>query len=491
MGQDHVGGVLQNILRIFLALIILRIALALATSALRPDFYAAFFDTGDLFADSLKSGIAQISVSAPLLNDPRTLDWPPLVQHYLHHNDYLQPGMSVHHSPPFATLLLMAFAAMLLIFSPTAVISILVALYAAGSLGLSRMMAKLPKFPTEFSAFPVIFLAYPSLFMINRGNFHSGFTSLAVIFYVLSACCKRWKWASWLGLAIAVNLRPNVAIFALLELYRSKPRLEAMKGMAIAGLLSLLIGLISLWFAHRIDPAYSLDAFRNGFALYQTNYVEGKEGLLWNASLPNVAKVLRHQMLYSDIYSPALATAANLLGAGALLGVSALAWLRRIAGTALAFAVTAICGLFTPVLGEYHVLIFMAPLLLLILTHAEYLPAKVLWRGAAVIFALQMLCLLAWAVPATVIFAAVAAAALAFPFLVRRIINIDGHQHGIDAVLAIVCIAALSPLGDGLTNGMAAALMVLSTLVMLFWHAIAVEAVPETSDNQAPVFTSG
>jgi hypothetical protein len=467
--NDHANSI-KAIFTTILFLFVIRALFMMAGMVVTGEYYSIFAPFNDVFADSIKSGLAQLSVSAPLLDDARPHSWPALFQNYLYHNDYLKPGMSVYHSPPLSMLALMGVAALLLVFSPMVVIALLIALYSAGTLAVSKAIETLGKLQGT-RIFPLILLAFPSLFMLDRGNIHSGMTSLAIIFYVTSAFFRRWKWGGWLALALAVNLRPNVAIFAFMELYRTENRWEAFKGMVAAGLLSIAIAVVSLWLAHRIDPAYSLDAFTKAYGLYTRNYVEGFDGVQWNASLFNVGKIWQMALDHADYYSPAWSMTATVLGAASLAICILLASLRRMSGTRFAFAMAANCTLFTPVLGEYHVLIFIAPLLLLILNARRELTPAFLWCGAAWIVVLQTACMVQWLLPnmATLILAGLCA--LALPFLARRTLRCADQVEGLDMVLMIASIAMLSPIGGEMTHGSVNALILCSAMGLLIWTA--------------------
>lgn len=468
--MKRVGGRMVAPFCILLFLTLLHAGFTLWSHSLPGTGWRMFAPNKDFFADSLKSGLAETAISAPLRTDPRVAEWPETFRRYVYHNDYLKPGMSIDHSPPLSALVLMGVAGLLLWLSPWPVIGILTALYAAAAGAVARAAQRLAGARDRW-LWPLIVGAYPSLFMLDRGNIHSGLTSACVIFYMLSAFHGRWKGARWLALAFAVNLRPNVAIFALMEMYRSRTRREGVTGMVAAGLLSVGLLLLAFVVVQGIDPHYSFASFRSGYALYTRNYVEGIEGLRWNGSLFNAVKTLRFLLAMDPLYSPVGSTALSWAGIGVILLVAALAWYRRLAGTHLAFALCAICGLFTPVLGEYHLLIFVAPLFLLLYARPEAWSMGQLLRGSAWIFAVQLLCFAFWLVPVPAVLGVLVLVTLGFPLLVAW--GGGGAEGRDDLVLAIACLAMLAPLGEELTNGLALALIGVSSLGWLLLRSLA------------------
>jgi len=458
---------LRMLLTGYLFLSAFRIALSCLIAIFGWQEYAMFGPRDDFFADSIKSGLAQTSISHCLLSDPSVRDWPQIFQRYLFHNDYLQPGWSIHHSPPFSMLMLMGFAAILLVVPPTILIVMLASVYAAGTALVARLARAASGQQLALPLFMLILLSFPSLFMLDRGNIHSGLTSLCVIFYVISAHKDRWKRPGWLALAVAINLRPNVAIFALLEFARTPDRRAAIMGIFTAAVLSLGIAGISYLIAHAIDATYTPKSFLAALDLYRLNYVEGRSGFLWNSSLANSGKTIRYFLDIEPFYSAPWTLASSILGLTAIAVLTMLAWFSRMGALGLTFSLAACSALFTPVLAEYHLLVFVSPLLLAVLSKPEAISTKILYRGLFYLGLLQFLCFLHWMGPHPILLGLMACVALAFPLIIARATRPD---ESTEAVLALVSLAALSPLGGMITQGYVVGLMVFATLVWLLWQ---------------------
>lgn len=470
---------------ILLALLVVRGALFILLAAFGLSGEPLLGPPADRFADCLKVALAQVAVIAPLQHDPAVAAWPGLARHYLLHNDYLGPGATVQHLPPFSTVLFMGIAKLFHWMPPGAIIGLMVCAYGAASLALARAIEGLTGEHVLLPAFALIFLSYPSLFMIDRGNFHSGATSLLVTFYTFTALFGRWRWAGWLALALAVSIRPNVALFALLEFGRDRSLRQVAAAAVAIGAMTLFSSIGSLLLATWIDPTYSLASFVRSYAWYDANYVKGVQGMAWNMSLPNVAKLAYAVLGYRDVYDPIVAAGLTLLGGCASLLFLALHLLQKIRGEQFVFALTAICAVFTPVFAEYHALIFVAPLLLLIGKRPQPIRLWALLRGAGLLAALQALCLVFDVLGASILLLYVALLSLAFPLLAGRLSGAATKEGESMFVIALASMAALSPLGGGISNGLAVALLLASTLAWIAVRSLSRErrSLPERSDD--------
>ena len=467
------NGAAANSISTFLyagiALLLLRIALSLAD----PSF-TVFFTFDDLFADSLKSGMAQTSVSRPLLTDPRVAEWPQIFQGYLFHNDYLSPNFSIRHSTPVAMLKLMGVAWLLQFLSPLAVIGLLTAVYVGLAWLIARALTKWSGIARPALLLLPMLLSFPALFMLNRANFLSGFTSLGVIFYLATCTFRRARWAGWLALALAINLRPNVAVFILMELCREKRPIDAIRGAAAAGTLALGIWATSFAVANRVDPQYDLHAWFQGLALYRLNYVVGYNGIMWNAALENLGKVVRGAAGATPLFSPEVAAASSALGLTLGSAVLWLAYKRRLTAPRLAFALAALCTHFTPVLATYHALVYAAPLLL-ILTARDSPLAQVRRVRVGLLFILLIFAaLLGHYLPTLAMLPLLIMLSCIFPWGVAHIVLAPDITPAArtDGVLLLISALELSAIGDEMTHGIIISLAGVSGLIWLLCRTL-------------------
>lgn len=447
---------------ILLALLTLRVAANATLAEFGIDGDPIFYSPDDRFADSLKIALAQTTITDPLRYSSITASWPPLIQKYLTYNDYLQAGATFRHLPPLSTLLMMAFAGMLFILPPYGVVCVLTMAYAAGAAGISRMFQTIAQERIILPVFLLTCLSFPALFMIDRGNLHSGFSSLLVLFFVFATVSQRFRAMGWLALAVAANIRPNLAIFALLELASGRPWREILNAWGAILAIGLTVCCGSLLVANHIDPAYSFAEFLRSYGWYQRNYVEGRPGMEWNLSLQNLVKLYLSSAGSTELYSAKIAGLITLTGSAIAIVVARLYRTGRMAAPQVVFAITAICALFTPVFAEYHGTIFAAPLLLCLIEGERSIGVSRLFWGGGLLLVLQIACLYAATEgsPIPAIFLS-----LAFPLIADRL-----QARGEDptnCVVVLACMAALAPLGGATTNGMVIGLVLASTLAWL------------------------
>lgn len=467
MKSEHLRQILATVMAILLALMTFRVLANVVLPRLGLADVPLFFSPEDRFADSLKVAIAQTTITHPLWHDPRVANWPPFMQRYVFHNEYLQPGATVHHLPPLSTLLMMSFAILFFLMPPVGIICGLLACYAVGALGVARTVGSLSREKVTLAAFVLLVLSYPALFMMDRGNLHSGFTTLLVLLYIFTLFYSRLRGLGWLALALAANIRPNVALFALLELGSDHTWRDTVKAYATMGAVGLIAGLGSLWLANRIDQTYSLSEFLRSYAWYQKGYVEGLGGMGWNLSLQNLVKLVRFQAGFRMIYDPIMATSIMIFGIFLTFFILFLRMFKNIPEDCFAFFITAICAIFTPVFTEYHAVIFVGPLLLLLLNRSYVLSYSALWRGAGLLFFMQLVCLAALFAPLAIVLVILA---ILFPFLAIRLSGVGEGQR--EYVMILACIASLAPLGGEITNGPVIALLLISTLIWSIWQSV-------------------
>lgn len=313
--------------------------------------------------------------------------------------------------------------------------------------------------------------------MLNRGNLPSGITSLGVIYYVWTAYTGQSRRAGWVALAIAINFRPNVAIFSLIELVSTTRRFEAVRNIAIMAVLSITIMVISFVIAHGIDPRYSVEGFLSGYARYEKIYVQGYEGVGWNASLANIVKLERWRMGVEP-FNALASFVVNIFGLIMITASALTGWFRRMSFSHYTFVICALCCLFTPVIAEYHLLIILGPLFILVAEQDNKISNNIIQIICPLIFIFSILYGMSyiksylnyprWLYMIVVFIIA------ACPFFTAFILKAKGQAY-LSVVLIAACIAALSPLGQERTQGMAVAFLLLPALIWLMGRQIFVK----------------
>jgi hypothetical protein len=327
----------------------------------------------DIFADSIKQGLAELPITSSLFGSVRVAAWPELFQNYLYHNPYinhhLAPNLniSVYAQTPLAELQLQAIAKVIVLFNPYIALLILTGIYILLLL-LVKTVWEIEvgkNHADSWTLFAIALCCYPSALVLIRGNFHAGYATVGTILYVLTRYSSRFRWLGALGLAIAINLRPNIAVFALLEFACNQGAFKALGQDIILGLWAMAILGISLLLAHSIDPNYSLGAFFQAYHDFTVSYVYNDWGLQGNVSLYGGVRAFWHMLGIAPSYNPIAADIIAGIGyvfvVCFVLGAMKAKW-SLIEG---AFLVCAFCTMFTPVYNPYHMQKFLIPVFVL------------------------------------------------------------------------------------------------------------------------------
>lgn len=191
---------------------------------------------------------------------------------------------------------------------------------------------------------------YPLALMLERGNLFAGITAICLLVIL---CRRKLDWTAAVLLAVAGNIRPNIAVIALPLLAYDRASFLFIVRTAVLG---AVVALACLAFNGLIYPPYNLSSWLRGLKLYNEGYVIGPFGGDFGSSLWGA---LRHVFPPTGGYV-ALCTVAGLIPLGL-----AWIWRNRISYAARCFLAIAACTLSTAVLGDYHLLIFIVPLLML------------------------------------------------------------------------------------------------------------------------------
>jgi len=200
-------------------------------------------------------------------------------------------------------------------------------------------------------------LSYPTILFIDRGHFFSLICGAMMIGATLRTLrdskCDRW---SILMFSIVVNIRPNAGIVPL-ALLLGKRGMSFKEAVAL-GVTATAIFWTCLWTDHAIYPAYSLDSFLTGLRDYGKVYAAGDIGYPGGSSLYGLLRALFE--FGSWMYAPPILVA-GLLFAPAVLESRH----GRLRASECLFLVLSAYALGSHIFADYHLLIFMIPLLLL------------------------------------------------------------------------------------------------------------------------------
>lgn len=323
--------------------------------------------TGDYLADLYK-----ITLSYPKareLMESGSLTFPnilsPLLSVYYKYTYLGKEGLSIDqlthfHLPPLTTALVLL---LLSGFSLFGFIGTTLALLAS-TFGLIIFAARLA-IKNKIDAYlfaMLIFISYPFVFLLQRGNFIAFFSFTFILFAVLGL--KKGKvWIPTLLIALAINTRPNLIIYATLLFFWP---IRSFARPIIATIISALIFLATLAFDGYIYPDYTLSNFLKGLEIYNALFVIGDWGFGYSSSLFTLIKFVFKflGLKFIAIYAIKLQVACI-----ALAGIYFF-WLylkKLIGDTSFIFLITVLSMLGTPIFADYHLLLFVLPAILVLM----------------------------------------------------------------------------------------------------------------------------
>jgi hypothetical protein len=259
------------------------------------------------------------------------------------------------HLPPLATLLALLWRLVMHWIDP---VLLFLGLLSGGLAALFYTVLNYSPSGRSAPAFGTIaILCYPTLLIVDRGHFFSLVTGTLLIAATLRVL-RDGKADFWsiLMFAIALNFRPNAGIIPL-ALFLCR------KGFGVRDMLVLCITVLgvfgaSLVAAHQLYPPYDLAHFRSGLKDYAGLYIVNDFGQAYGSSLLGMLRALfgYGPLTYSlPIFVAAALFAATIIGS----------WRGLLNSPELLFLVLAAYALGSQVFADYHLLVFIVPLVLL------------------------------------------------------------------------------------------------------------------------------
>ncbi len=325
-----------------------------------------FFDPSDRYADFIKVAMSYRFIVMDAVRSHAWAHWPRIFQTYLLTNDYNDrlafladvrtAPLGNLHLAPLATLIYISCAHVIVAFGAVPALLGYSALYVGGAIGACAVFRRLsgaPRGHVLFAAFALL-LSFPAIWMLNRANLAAGYEAVLSFMYIVTVTTGRWRPLGWIALALAVNLRPEPALLALLELSGEAPLVRKLVRMAAPGMITVAVFVVALVGAHAAYPGYTLEHALAGVRIYYRHYVEGGAGDAWNDSLlmfPKLARLLLHiRPAASPMIISVMETAAGI----ALLTGAWLAVTGRIRRVEWLFLLAALPAISMPVYGYYH-----------------------------------------------------------------------------------------------------------------------------------------
>ena len=378
----------------------------------------------DRFADLLKLSLSFRSVTSGVDMTDNFPTWQPLYQHYYEQPDYsgtegLATGKLTHfHHPPLSTFIFLLCGLFIVrTGNPSLALLLFFCIYMLEVWSMLRIGIPRAKRKPEliFTVLFFCFASYPALITFGRGNYvNAGLTTIPIIAFLLAVFArKQASLASLLALAIAVNIHPNAVIF-LLALPIAFGIRKAIKPCVQFIMISCAICGITYLAAHRLYPDYTLDNFRKGVAIYGKIYIADGAGIRFGSSLFGLIRAL-NRGLHVGISFPVEKGLFYIIAVLLLIAISVAYWRAFVTSRntetgkprysqggsiidmsewplplASFFLVSFYCIL-SPIFADYHLMVFLAPLILASLNKREVAGDRSQLLTTAVIASVLML----------------------------------------------------------------------------------------------------
>lgn len=199
-------------------------------------------------------------------------------------------------------------------------------------------------------------LSYPALLAIDRGHFFSLICGVLLIAATLRTLRGKADFWAILMFAIALNFKPNAGVIPFVLFFGRQG--ISFRGAVLLAVLSVLLFVGTLGIVHHIYPEYTFQRFLKGLAQYGMAYAGGENGFLIGSSFYGM---FRAPLGYAAwmVYPPMILAAAIL--APAILEVRD----GRLRQSECLFLTLAGYVFASHVFADYHLLVFIIPLILL------------------------------------------------------------------------------------------------------------------------------
>lgn len=371
--RSHLREFLKNTCNSRTRLLILGATVVFLLTSINSIFYSVRFafgyDTGtfifrgDLFADFFKVIFSYPYASNALDTDYSRL--PLLLKSYVDNNPYkgisgIGYGELTHfHLPPFTTSIVFVCIKLFDVFG---VVPFSISLF---GLSCFFLLLTLKLALNESSNYDVILIlaiaSYPLLFIIQRGNFFSFFATLTATLSVL-ALRRGYVVVSLMLISLAINVRPNLIVF--LPIYYFLPAKNIWRPFfLIAFAAAIFVGCLHV--VNAFYPDYSIDSFFAGLSAYKSMYVYGDGGFGYSTSLYTLLKYM-NKLFGLNVSLKSLEVFVGGIGLLAILIFTCLYSKSLIAIDEFVLLLTTLGMLSTQVFADYHLLIFILPILVML-----------------------------------------------------------------------------------------------------------------------------
>ena len=324
-----------------------------------------FFYPGDIFADFFKFIINQNNLSQHFTVPQGEKAYPYITPH-LNFSYYYQTNFV---SPPFYSLISGVTAIFLKLINPYLVYFLNILIF------LIIFFFQIRNFLVDQKISCIIFISsvfsYAVLCMLNRGNIFSAFTCLILIQILINCYLKKNFTLNFFLVLLAFSSKPTALCFALYIFYYDisfyKKFIFFFLLLILAPIFYILINEFNYFFLGNIWSFYN--NFENTFkmhaqSIYYNLYIIGDAGLAFGSSLWGLVKIFLRS--FSN-FNPHIWIKITFLFCSLIFLIfTLLFFLKKINISVFAYTLVSYYILVSPVSADYHLIIFFAPLLLLL-----------------------------------------------------------------------------------------------------------------------------
>lgn len=333
------------------------------------------FPPEDRFADLIKIAISFTKPLADVIDLSKISEWPEIFQNYFFHNPYggidaLERGELSHFmgvSLGHTYGVLNGYIAYT--FSPTYLYIFYALLYVfCLGIGIYYMLQRIFVTHVIWVSIVVFIFSYPGLYIFMRGHFFSAFAVIILSIAIISLILKRER-ISWIAFGIAMNMRPNFILFAPM-IYAAIQTPKAMFTYGVKlGVWSATLLILFYWIMCSIYPDYTFAHTLKATQIYNTLYNYGNAGLAFGSSY--YGAIYATAKLYGLIPEK-ITVLGHIMAMISFLPLVIGTLMRRFSAVELTFFLSSFYVLYTPVVGDYQLLVFILPLIVYLVARSHF-----------------------------------------------------------------------------------------------------------------------
>jgi hypothetical protein len=319
------------------------------------------FPHADFMADLLKGALTYPGPEIPNFDN-----WNDLYKGYLLNNPYslqideVTPRITNLHGTPLMVLMYVGFRALL------SHVPLIFFFITCQLLWIAPLFIIINTFITDkrlkFLFIITSIINYPFLFLITRGHIPSGMVGACIMVSFFLVYKKKYPLIMIISLIVAINIRPNLLVLSILP-FLSWTFWRASLYALLIVFLSVIVFILLFYFAHLAYQNYTPSNFIKALAIYHEIYVVQESGLAYGSSLLGAVKLISYIFNFS-LPVAIVEKIIFLISLPFFLFLTLLAITQKIDKYEALLSLMCVASLITSVFGDYHMIAFLALLLI-------------------------------------------------------------------------------------------------------------------------------